>query len=55
MMLNGHCRVTAHPFVNECNKKWWVADVVSGTDLLDNRNIKFHDPYVTLECKNKGK
>ena len=54
MMLNGHCRVTAHPFVTECNKKWKVAGNF-GTDLLDNRNIWFPDQYVTLECKHKGK
>ena len=51
-MLNGHCRVTANPFVTECNKKWQVAGKF-GTLFLDNHNIKFHD--VTLECKNKGK
>ena len=54
MMLNGHCRVTANPFVTECNKKWQVVGKF-GTDLLDNHDINFHDPYVTLECKNKGK
>ena len=52
--MNGHCRITAHPFVTGCNKRWWIA-LKFGANLQDKRNIWQPNQYVTLECKNKGK
>ena len=53
--MNGHCKVTAYPFVTECNKKWWVVEKF-GEKLLDfNLYSWFQDPSLTLGCKHKGK
>ena len=53
--MNGHCKVTVHPFVTECNKRWWVLEKLGAKLAYFNPDNWSQDPFLTLECKDKGK